>query len=140
MVFFVHDMILSWNGSSTGKVDFEVAGEPLASNGPRIRFRNLRVPIIFDPLAREKRQLRNVLKLALSEVGVQDLLFREMELKVNITFFMANRWSKDIDNMAKFILDAMNLAIYDDDQRIVILDLKKRSSTEPHTNISIQSV
>ena len=44
---------------------------------------------------------------------------------VEIDFFNGNRRRRDLDNMAKLVLDALNGEAYDDDHRVVELNLRK---------------
>jgi len=45
----------------------------------------------------------------------------------------------DIDNIAKYYLDAMNDVVYFDDAQIIALNIVKKYSDEPSVNIILQS-
>jgi Holliday junction resolvase RusA-like endonuclease len=74
---------------------------------------------------------------------------------VSIDFFNGNKRRRDLDNMAKLVLDALNKEAYADDHQIVALELRKffcdpdRARTEimlteviewPHEHQIIQKV
>jgi len=49
----------------------------------------------------------------------------EHHVVVSIDFFNGNRRRRDLDNMAKLVLDALNGEAYDDDHQVVELNARK---------------
>lgn len=74
--------------------------------------------------------------------GVDDVVAADKELTVQIIFFMdkgtlTKRSTKDLDNMTKPTLDAMQKALNFDDAQITKLQLEKRISTQKALSIQI---
>ena len=62
----------------------------------------------------------------------------EARLGVSLQFVCANRRRKDLDNMAKLVLDALNGVAYDDDSQIDRLDMERVFTRfEPATRIAV---
>lgn len=97
-----------------------------------------------------KKKVENVARLYAPSTPI------DSPIKINMTFFMpipkskSKAWKRrallglelpdrkpDNDNLAKAILDAMNEIIYKDDARITDLNLKKRYSDVPRTEVVI---
>ena len=141
------DLMVSWasptDGQPGGRADLTIMGEPRAQQGWRVRWRNLPFPRIFDPLAREKGKVWRMLQGALEEFGFAPWhvpLFRNAEeLRVSICFFHSPGHPKDLDNMAKFLLDSLEGAAYDNDKHIVDLHLVKSTLNSPKTIITIST-
>jgi len=49
----------------------------------------------------------------------------QFQLFVEIDFYNGNKRRRDLDNMAKLVLDALNKEAYDDDNQVVELNLRK---------------
>jgi len=47
------------------------------------------------------------------------------QLLVEIDFYNGNRRRRDLDNMAKLVLDALNKEAYEDDNQVIELNLRK---------------
>ena len=63
----VTDVIISGNNNYRS-IEFAILGEPIAQNGWKIRWRGLRMPIMFDPLQRRKTIIKRLLTQALQEL------------------------------------------------------------------------
>jgi Holliday junction resolvase RusA-like endonuclease len=137
----VENLMISWTNGSTGRVDFTILGEPRVQNGWRVRWRGVPFPRVYDPRAREKTLLRKEVKRALVEGG-DDLppptFPIHLKLKVRIKFYAASGHNKDLDNMTKFLLDALEGAIYADDKCIVEMHLSKEQSPQARTEVSVE--
>ena len=70
----VEAFLASWEegNESSGRIDFTVLGEPRVQNGWKVRWRGLRVPVIYDPCSRPKTDLRAAIRRAMLEHGIQD--------------------------------------------------------------------
>jgi Holliday junction resolvase RusA-like endonuclease len=51
-------------------------------------------------------------------------------LIVDIDFFLGTRYRKDIDNMAKLVLDGLNEHAFEDDCAVVALNLRKINTSK----------
>ena len=59
-------------------------------------------------------------------------------LRNDVPIFNAHK--PDIDNLLKFVMDAMNGVFYKDDSQIVDVDIKKQYSNTPCTIITIEEL
>ena len=138
----IDNVIVGGTDQFTHSAAFTIFGEPVAQNGWSIRWRGLRVPIIFDPLARHKRALRQAIRDALTDVvDLHDgnvLIAPSQALRLVVTFHLGRYLgSKDLDNMAKFLLDSLEGVLYANDTFIVELMLVKKESLVPSTDVGI---
>jgi Holliday junction resolvase RusA-like endonuclease len=106
----------------------EIDDEPLVAERPRFRFlHSTRRAICYDPQRANKRAIRSACRLALEECGVTRFpFFSNKELKVVVTFYLINR-RKDVDNLLKFILDALQTVAYKNDCWIFDIRAKKKA-------------
>lgn len=59
-------------------------------------------------------------------------------LSVRIVFHVGNRRRRDLDNLAKTVLDALNGIVWVDDSQIAVLDLRRRLDPAcPRTEVSV---
>ena len=63
-------------------------------------------------------------------MGRRDLLTTSLD--VEIYFYLPNHSRRDIDNLSKAILDAMNQVVYIDDCQVVDLLLHKRFNADEY--------
>lgn len=61
----------------------------------------------------------------------------EHQVVVTIDFYNGNKRRRDIDNMAKLVLDALNGVAYADDYQVVGLNLRKIHTTPEHARTVI---
>lgn len=136
--FVVTDMLVSYGPNSKGQANFRIDGPPLSCNGNKMRYRGLSRPILFDPMAAQKTSLRKEVNKQLKDLGVCQPIFKNKTLTAELTFAMRDRLAKDADNMAKFLLDALEGAIYDNDKFIVKLVIVKLTSVDEHVDVLIK--
>ena len=125
------------------QVDLTVDGECPAQNGWKLTYKSSpRVPTIYDPLQALKKKLNKKMIEILTNYGYEAPYFKKgTKLEVTATFFMDKALKKkDLDNMAKFLLDAMKNAVYEDDVEVYNLILKKRPAEFPCTTISVKNI
>ena len=120
-----------------------ILGVPESQPRPRIRrLVNNRV-VVYDPSSPKKRACRNAISNALAEIGVSTtpVFATNLSLKVTVHFHVSNR-KKDIDNMLKFVLDAMQHVVYGNDDTIHYVEVLKIvcATAEQQTNIIVQSL
>ena len=138
MTIEIDDFIASWNGDSP-RIDFVILGEPHAQNGFRIRTMGLLFPRIYDPLAKEKRWVREEVWKVLGEHGFDRTpVFAEgTRVKIKVHFVLKRGGKKDLDNMCKFLCDALEMALYADDDDIYELHVTKERGDNPSTMVTI---
>ena len=132
--------VLETRGAAAKLFELVIEGEAIAQNGWKMAFRGRRTPYIFDPLSKEKKTLKKKIKEAIQPYNVVTPLFKNTFLKVQVSFFLKRATSKDLDNMAKFLLDSLEGAAYDNDKHIVDLHLVKSTLNSPKTIITISSI
>lgn len=113
-------------------VRFTVRGEPRSKQRPRVTQRGTFTP--KQTLEREQ-----AVREAWYATGEQ--MF-EHQVVVEIEFFNSTRHRRDIDNMAKLVLDGLNAVAFRDDHEVVGLDLRKRYTTaaKARTEVCIREV
>ena len=94
------------------------------------------VPATYDSGGRHKSKLR--VKDAAERLISDEFEPLAIELSVAIIYFSESTTSKDIDNIIKPILDALNGVVYRDD-RIVSQVLARKTQMRPDRLISISS-
>lgn len=99
----------------TKAISFTVAGEPKSKQRPRVTQRGTFTP--KETLEAEKR-----VRKAWRELGVSKF---EHQVIVRLEFYNGNKRRRDIDNMAKLILDALNREAFDDDYQVVGVNMYK---------------
>ena len=112
------------------------------------RHRHTRSGHSYDPSAKDKLEFASKVQLPENPFTgplIATLDFYQMrpkshfrtgkyagELKPNAPKYNTNR--KDIDNLCKFVLDALNRRLYDDDSQIIELHSTKRWAPDRTTN------
>lgn len=129
-------MIVSQVGASK-TIGFVLEGEPCSQNGWKLSRAGGH---LYDPMARKKTALRKQIAKELLDLGEAMPVFKKTKLRLVVSFGLHLATSKDIDNMLKFLQDAMEKAIYDDDKWIFELSLNKRDNGDStKTIISISN-
>lgn len=113
-------------------VRFTVLGEPRSKQRPRVTQRGTFTP---KETLEQERRVRN----AWRETGEQ--MF-DYDMVIDIDFYNSTRHRRDIDNMAKLVLDALNEEAFPDDYRVVGLNLRKlfTDSGRARTEVAIKEV
>lgn len=113
-------------------VKFSVPGEPRSKQRPRVTQRGAYTP--KQTLEAEKAIRETWLKL-------DEETFRH-QVVIDINFYNATRNRRDIDNMAKLVLDALNGYAFYDDFHVVGLNLRKTftSKSKARTDVRIVEV
>jgi Holliday junction resolvase RusA-like endonuclease len=108
-------------------VRFTVFGEPRSKQRPRVTRYGAYTP--KETLEAETR-FQEVWRSLNTEPFQYNIL-------VAIDFFNGNRRRRDLDNMAKLVLDALNKEAYADDHQIVALELRKFYSSKDRARTEI---
>ena len=127
------------------KIYFEVAGKP----EPKKRVAYGRSGHRYNPSKVAEQQFASaVARLCVDRLGSVPKFPAGSLLKVNVKFLFPRKQNQadaqivqtaDVDNLCKFILDALNGTLYDDDRQVVELSAKKGFDTSPngHTIVTI---
>ena len=129
---------------------FVIPGNPLPQKRHRSTFRGGK-PRNYDPSAQDKKKF----KAMVGELGVESAL--KGDISLNVTFYMPRPkkhyrtgkyarllkkdspfWHStkpDIDNLVKFVMDALQGMLWSDDCKIVRLETSKIYSKKPRTEI-----
>lgn len=127
-------MVVMTNAKTS--VSLSIFGEPVAQ--PRWRYHlmpKLIVPnflkvVPYNPADKEKKAFKMAVSTALAQVGATTLpLFgNDVKVKVKVTFHVFNV-QKDIDNLLKFLMDALQSIFYKDDNMVYcVLAMKIRTT------------
>ena len=103
-------------------VAFYVEGKPV----PKQSYRHSKNGGYTSP--RVKAWQEHVAWIAQSEMRGEPTLTGD--LAVSMTFSLHDRRRRDLDNLSKGVLDAMNGIVFDDDRQVVDLHLRKQYSKE----------
>ena len=99
------------------EASFNIHGATIAQNGWKLAWKRNRKPVIYDSLQKQKIELRANIRAGLFDLLHQSWfpIFAHRTLHIEITFRMHNVYCKDIDNLMKFLLDAMQHVMYHND-------------------------
>jgi Holliday junction resolvase RusA-like endonuclease len=137
-VHFVADALAVSN--SDGKVlsvDIHVDGEPRVQERPRHCHRGSK-HWVYDPTKELKAEFREVVKAAFTDLGIHDFPLFGVPLKYIIVFGVSNP-EKDVDNLLKFVMDALETVIYANDNKVRKVDMEANFAPLPDQFISIQA-
>jgi Holliday junction resolvase RusA-like endonuclease len=134
MVAVQVDDVVTMQGQGRWTLSFEILAEPQAQEGPRLKWRGIRLPRLYDPSAKANKTWKRALKEALCELGInadEVPIFGEAGVElihVNLIFMWSQPDQKDLDNMIKFDLDAYEGLLYTNDKTIYSITSKKAYS------------
>lgn len=100
-------------------VRFTIWGEPKSKQRPRVTARGTYTP-------EETREAEHRVQAAWAQTKAEPFTY---QVVVSIDFFNGNKRRRDLDNMAKLVLDALNKVAYADDYQVVCLNLRKINTT-----------
>jgi Holliday junction resolvase RusA-like endonuclease len=118
---------LSYSSEPPRAIRFTVLGEPKSKERPR--FSNGRAYTPQATLDAEKL-VADTFKAAMAMQNKDEYPYFTRPLGVSIQFFNGNRRRRDLDNMAKLVLDALNKLAYEDDYLIEELFVHKYFTTK----------
>lgn len=131
---------------------FEVVGEIVPKGRPRITMFNS-YPHLYTP--NNTRQYENLIKDTVIAKGIKGIGDKRFKISIDAYFKIPKSTSnkkrqqminaycdkkKDIDNIAKVVLDALNGVLYDDDRNCVSLNACKWYGEEEKLIISIERI
>jgi Holliday junction resolvase RusA-like endonuclease len=120
----------------------EIKDKPLVAERPRFRYLlPSRRAYCYDLCQANKHAIWAAVRQALEECGITRFpFFVGKELKVVVTFYVKNR-RKDVDNLLKFVSDALQTVVYKNDSCIFDVHAKKKAvqwAEEESTTIKIE--
>jgi Holliday junction resolvase RusA-like endonuclease len=148
VVLFRADAVIAASaaGDAPPTIYIDIQAPPMVQQRPRVRFLPLiRTPLIYDPSQRQKRAYRVAVMQALAQLGVAHFpIFphhRDLKLRISAIFFVQNI-NKDLDNLLKFVFDALQGAIYLNDRVIWEVTAKKVqvANQDQFTQLEIEQV
>ena len=132
----VVDVVATGNNINTCEdIHLTILGEPHAQNGWKIWLADCHQPVVYDPCSKGKRQLRKAIAKAIDQhlgwsIPANLSVFPDnCQLRLVVVYRLRNIGSKDLDNMSKFLFDALEGIIYKDDAQIVKATLEKKQLT-----------
>jgi Holliday junction resolvase RusA-like endonuclease len=138
-------IIASTSTNDHPTIYLDIQGPPMAQARPRFQWHvaaNRGVPVVYDPSRAMKRACRTACARALMEVGITNFpFFPDGHLHLKVLFFVHNQ-AKDLDNLTKFVMDALETVVYTNDRDIWEAHIKKVAVGKPDefTRIEIQEL
>ena len=131
-MFNVRDDVMVVATNTATAVSLSILGSPIPQPHMKCYYsRVLSRLIVYDPTKDEKLAFKRIVRVALAEMGATFPLFENgVKLKVTATFHVVDT-RKDIDNLLKFLLDALAPVMYNNDNVIYSVVAKKVSTTPP---------
>jgi len=108
-------------------VRFTIPGEPRSKQRARVTARGTYTPT-------ETREAEQRVRQAWALTNAEPFPYQVI---VTIDFFNGNKRRRDLDNMAKLVLDALNKVAYADDFQVVGLNLRKIFTTRERARTEI---
>ena len=99
-----------------------------------------RGPRVYDSQRLEKQSLGKAITDSFELRHLEMIHFGSVAVIIDLTFTFvaANNFCKDIDNLIKFVLDAMQLSgVFDNDAQVVKVQARKEMGDEDSTKINI---
>jgi Holliday junction resolvase RusA-like endonuclease len=122
---------------SNERASFVITGRPSSKHRPRFSGAGKGHGRVFSPSASEANELRQKLHHHLSQNGLLDgqatLFKKEAKLAFHADFMLHPRRGRrpDIDNLLKFILDALNQCVWYDDGQVREVLMRMRTAASP---------
>jgi Holliday junction resolvase RusA-like endonuclease len=126
------DLVTVAGTSPDRVIKFSVYGEPRSKQRPRVTRYGTYTP---------KETLEAEAKILAAWINLNEGLFTH-QVVLDINFFNGTKRRRDVDNMGKLVLDALNGHAFFDDFHVVGLNLKKTftSKSKARTEIRISEV
>lgn len=123
-------------GSRKFKIDFEFLGEPLTKSNQAKWWRgHMHIP---SHIRRYEQALHDFAKNIMQQVNKKPT---NKLVRVKITYYLKSKRRKDLQNLPKTTMDALNAAVYIDDSQVHDLHIvKKLDRDNPRTRISVEEM
>ena len=142
MSFGIQDLVVSADPKGIC-ISFSIPGEPLSQNGWKFHQHIGQPPIMCDPMGRKKKAPCAKIKEELDMVQVPIPAFgvsSAQVLKVSIACHFPTAMRKDLDNVTKFLLDAMEEPMHCNDKCIFELHLFKADKAMVNTLATVSDI
>ena len=117
------------------RIDVIIEGEPQVQERPRMS--NIGGMHMYDPNSLIKVKFRAAVKKTFDDLKFTYPLF-QVALKIQVTFHISNM-AKDVDNLLKFVLDALQTIVYNDDRSVQKITAEKHHSPDRgYTTIAVE--
>lgn len=132
--FGVNGYVPTFSDAPVDTIIFTVPGEPMSKQRPRFNTKSGRA---YTPA-----QTRNVEKLIAETYVATGHGHFVGNISVEIAFYMGTKRRKDLDNLVKTVLDALNGVAYIDDHMVHLMSAVKFFSTpdKARTEIRISQI
>jgi Holliday junction resolvase RusA-like endonuclease len=138
------EAIIAGEGDSS-TIYLTIPGVPMVQQRARIRWCRLAFqrPRMYDPCSVAKKAYRLAVKNALTDVGVSSfpIFGNDDHLQLIVNFGVSNQ-GKDLDNLLKFVMDALQGVVYRNDSRIWISKQDKISvaADQQFTTVEVKKI
>ena len=118
VVFVISPATVDNRGSNVKECNFVIDGRAPVQNGWKCFLRSRRQPVVYDPKKQAKSSLREAIRHAFKELdrNIDFPVFQMSRLKMTVSFYLVNSAGRDIDNMVKFLQDAVEGVVFDNDK------------------------
>lgn len=119
-VVFVLSPTTAGNSNNVHECNFVIDGRAPVQNGWKCFLRSRRQPVVYDPKKQAKNTLRACVRDAFKELdrNITFPVFQMSRLQMCVSFYLVNSAGRDIDNMVKFLQDALEGVVFDDDKYV----------------------
>lgn len=119
-VVFVLSPTAAENSNDVHECNFVIDGRAPVQNGWKCFLRSRSQPVVYDPKKQAKNSLRAFVRDAFKELdrNITFPVFQESRLRMYVSFYLVNSAGRDIDNMLKFLQDALEGVVFDNDKYV----------------------
>ena len=119
--------------SASEPISFTVPGQPISKSRPRISPNGG----MYNPT--ETTDAEELIQAYYRQAAPGTQMDEESYWRVDCVFYTANRAKRDLDNLAKLVLDALSGLIWKDDCRVWTLNLCRQiDKGNPRTEITVE--
>ena len=118
VVFVISPPNVYNDGGNVTECNFVIDGRAPVQNGWKCFLRSRRQPVVYDPKKQAKNSLREAVRCAFKELdnNIDFPVFQMSRLQLSVSFYLVNSGGRDIDNMVKFLQDAIEGVVFDNDK------------------------
>lgn len=118
------------SGSNVEECSFVIDGRAPVQNGWKCFLRSRRQPVVYDPKKQAKNALREAVRCAFKELDdhINFPVFQTTRVQMSVSFYLVNSGGRDIDNMVKFLQDAIEGVVFDNDKFVYEIHADKHEA------------
>ena len=130
VVFVLSSPATTGNSNNVHECNFVIDGRAPVQNGWKCFLRSRRQPVVYDPKKQAKISLRASVRNAFKELecNITFPVFQMSRLQMCVSFYLVNSTSRDIDNMVKFLQDALEGVVFDNDKYVYEIHASKHEA------------